>query len=49
MRDCVPRKETTELNYSYFSVFFTSMGVRAAEAAAELAAEHNLPRWIHQH
>ncbi len=51
IRDCVPRKETTELNYSRnveelaeeFNVFFTSMGVRAAEAAAELAAQHYLP------
>ena len=51
IRDCVPRKETTKLNYSRnaeelaedFNVIFTSMGVRAAEAAADLAAEHNLP------
>ncbi len=51
IRDCVPHKETTELNHlrnveelaEEFNVFFTSMGVRAAEAAAELAAEHYLP------
>ena len=45
------RAETAELHYwrnveefaKEFNVFFTSMGVRAAEAADELAAEHNLP------
>ena len=51
MRSCVPRKETTELNYSRnirelseeLNAFFTSVGVRATETAAELATEHNLP------
>ena len=50
IRYCVPRKETTEPNYSRveelveaLNVFITSMGVRAAETAAELAAEYNLP------
>ena len=51
IRYCVPRKEITELNYSRnveelaeeFNVFFTSMGVKAAEAVAEFDAVHNLP------
>ena len=36
-------KKCTEELAEEFNVFFTSMGVGAAEAAAELSAEHNLP------
>ena len=52
IRNCIPRKETTQAVYSRdvktiadeFNEFFSTVGAREAEAPASLAVTHDLPK-----
>ena len=51
IRNCLPRKESTELKYSRnitelveeFNSFFTTVGIKASESATALLTKYNLP------
>ena len=51
IRNCLPRKESTELKYSRnitelveeFNSIFTTVGIKASESATALLTKYNLP------